>query len=103
MRNLERAKATEDAPRLVDLEPYGASMLFLMEECNGNTVACFATAAAIAAIQGRLQGDMASLFEARRLVFEQIAATIYAERGEPTVLIDESSVAHLTAVLWPST
>ena len=88
------------APRMEVLEKLGEGVLFTMETRDGEAVVrCFATHAAISALQGRLDGNILSVFAQRRLIFEEIAAKLYDMTRENPVVINGSTVEPLTRVL----
>lgn len=88
------------APRQEILGDYGDGALFTMETADGATVVpCFVTHAAIRALQGSLDGGIMYLFSERRVIFEQIASTLYSESKDDPVVIEEGTVAHLARVL----
>ena len=87
-------------PRQEILGDHGDGVLFTMETADGATVVtCFVTHAAIRALQGSLDGNIMHLFTERRMIFEQIASTLYGESKENPVVIELSTVAHLARVL----
>lgn len=91
------------APRQEVLRDYGEGMLFTMETRIGNNVvACFATGPAIRALQGRLEGGIATVFSERRAIFEEIASTLFDVSRANPVVIEENAVAHLARMLRPS-
>jgi hypothetical protein len=87
-------------PRQEILGDHGDGVLFTMETADGATVVtCFVTHEAIRALQGSLDGNIMHLFTERRLIFEQIASTVYSESKDDPVVIEEATVAHLARVL----